>query len=76
MTYRERKIKKIRDRLLLVEKAIEEVLENGVSYSLSGSHSVTSANLAELRQMENDLEMQLIRLTGGGRSRIIPTFGG
>ena len=76
MTFKERKIKKIRDRLLLVEKAITEVLENGVSYSLSGSHSVTSANLAELRQMETDLELQLVRLTGQVNTRVIATFGG
>ncbi len=54
--------------LIEVNKAIQAVLLGGQSYKL-GSHSVTRADLALLREMRDDLEAQLSQ---GESSMLMP----
>lgn len=48
----------LQERLVEVNTAIQAVLLGGQSYKI-GSRSLTRANLAQLRQMRDDLEAQI-----------------
>lgn len=66
-------IRKQYEKVKRLETAIDEVIENGVSYSLQGSHSVTKANLADLQSQLSIERKALIAMTKGTdpRARIV-----
>ena len=64
-------IQKYRVRLDEIDAAINELMLDGQSLSISGAHSVTRVKLDELRREKRRLTALLQRLlTGSGRPRV------
>lgn len=68
---------RIAEDLRAIRAAKRDLIVNGKSVSIQGSHSYTKADLPELLRMEADLVNEIRaynRQTGGGRRSEIPTY--
>jgi hypothetical protein len=61
-TYRGRRIKFLQTQIAELETAVRTVLTTGVSYSLSNSHSVTRANVADIQSQLAAMKSELAGL--------------
>ena len=61
-TYRGRRIEFLQAQIAELETAVRTVLTTGVSYSLSNSHSVTRANVADIQSQLAVMKSELAGL--------------
>jgi hypothetical protein len=61
-TYRGRRIEFLQAQIAELEIAVRTVLTTGVSYSLSNSHSVTRANVADIQSQLAAMKSELAGL--------------
>lgn len=60
-------------RLKKIEDAVDEQIENGSAYGLSGSHNKTNVSISELNKMANRIRRQ-IAIIDGIRTIVNPDF--
>jgi len=66
-TYRGRRIQQLRAQIAELEQAVSAVLTTGKSYTLSNSHAVTRADIADIQSQLAALKQELASLlTSGG----------
>jgi hypothetical protein len=73
---REKWRQRIAEDLRAVQAAKRDLIVNGKTVSIQGSHSYTKADLPELLKMEADLvnEIRAFNRSGSGRRSEIPTY--
>lgn len=77
MTAKEKLLKRLKDRLVIVRAEIDAQIQNGSAYNLSGSHSKTSISFDKLKAEESSLVIRIARLGGvlkRGAGITTPTF--
>ena len=67
---------RIAEDLRAIQAAKRDLIVNGKSVSIQGSHSYTKADLPDLLRMEADLvnEIRAFHRSGSGRRSEVPTY--
>jgi hypothetical protein len=65
---------KLQARLLLVEEAIDRILEGSQSVTIHGK-SYTEADLAYLRRWEDELESKIAKMSGTRSGGMVTAYG-
>lgn len=65
-TYRGKRIQQLQAEITELEQAVSAVLTTGKSYTLSNSHSVTRADIADIQSQVAALKQELAALLSSG----------